>query len=125
MRKHLDQNLFLAVFLQDLISLGLNELHSISRQSVNKSLGNYVFFSSVTLSQQLQQSSFVSKNVKPFTERHSQKRTHLLADTSTGMQTWYLRIQSAENKCSRFCSLWAKFCSHLDRPVPRSYLSFH
>lgn len=30
MRKHLGQNLFIAVFLQDLISPGLNELHSIS-----------------------------------------------------------------------------------------------
>lgn len=44
MRKHLGQNLFIAMFLQGFNSLGLNELYCISQQSVNKSLGNSFFF---------------------------------------------------------------------------------
>lgn len=44
MRKHLGQNLFIAMFPQDFISLGLNELYCISWQSANISLGSSGFF---------------------------------------------------------------------------------
>lgn len=69
----LGQNSFMAMFLQDFISLEWSEPYCISWQSVNKSLGNSVFFSSVTLSQQLERGSLVSKNAKSFPERQSEK----------------------------------------------------
>lgn len=78
MRKHLGQNLFIAMFLQGFNSLGLNELYCISWQSVNKSLGNFIlffFFSSVTLSQQRWQEGLVSKNAMSFIERQPEKGT--------------------------------------------------